>query len=75
MRIFKAHDERRLNEDYAHYSDMEKMQAKARSDASTLERLFEEDVAEVAKAGAAGTDGGGARAGRRGGAAPLNVRL
>ena len=33
------------------------MQAKARSDASTLERLFEEDVAEVAKAGAAGSDG------------------
>ena len=57
VRIFKAHDERRLSEDYAHYSDMEKMQAKARSDASTLERLFEEDVAEVAKAGAAGTDG------------------
>ena len=57
VRIFKAHDERRLSEDYAHYSDMEKMQAKARSDASTLERLFEEDVAEVAKAGATGTDG------------------
>ncbi len=50
VRIFKAHDERRLSEDYAHYSDMEKIQAKARSDASTLERLFEEDAAEVAKA-------------------------
>ncbi len=50
---FQAHDERRLNEDYAQYSDMEKMQAKARSDAATLERLFEEDAAEVAKADAA----------------------
>lgn len=47
---FRAHDERRLKEDYAHYSDMEKMQAKARSDAATLERLFTEDAALQAKA-------------------------
>jgi glutathione-regulated potassium-efflux system protein KefB len=46
---FQSHDERRLKEDYAVYSDMEKMQAKARSDAATLERLFAEDVAEEAR--------------------------
>lgn len=45
-RTFREHDERRLIEDYADYSDMEKMQAKARSDAATLERLFEEDAEE-----------------------------
>jgi glutathione-regulated potassium-efflux system protein KefB len=57
VRIFKAHDERRLSEDYAHYSDMQKLQAKARSDAATLERLFEEDAAEAVKAEAANADG------------------
>lgn len=45
-KTFRAHDERRLIEDYAHYSDMEKLQAKARSDYATLERLFEEDAAD-----------------------------
>ncbi len=45
-RTFRAHDERRLIEDYAHYTDMEKLQAKARSDYATLERLFEEDAAD-----------------------------
>jgi glutathione-regulated potassium-efflux system protein KefB len=44
---FREHDERRLMEDYAHYSDMEKLQAKARSDAATLERLFAEDSEET----------------------------
>ena len=45
-KTFRVHDERRLIEDYAHYSDMEKLQAKARSDYATLERLFEEDAAD-----------------------------
>ena len=49
IKTFRTHDERRLIEDYAHYTDMEKMQAKARSDAATLEQLFAEDVAEEAK--------------------------
>jgi glutathione-regulated potassium-efflux system protein KefB len=44
-KTFRAHDERRLIEDYAHYTDMEKLQAKARSDYATLERLFAEDAA------------------------------
>jgi glutathione-regulated potassium-efflux system protein KefB len=47
---FRAHDERRLMEDYAHYSDMEKLQAKARGDLATLEQLFAEDAAEEMKA-------------------------
>ena len=44
---FKAHDERRLIEDYKHYTDMEKLQERARSDAVRLEKLFEEDSAEA----------------------------
>jgi len=58
---FRAHDERRLKEDYAHYSDMEKMQAKARSDAATLESLFGEDAALQAKAVASATSSERAR--------------
>jgi glutathione-regulated potassium-efflux system protein KefB len=50
-RTFRIHDDQRLIEDYAHHSDMEKMQDKARSDAATLERLFAEDAAASAKEG------------------------
>jgi glutathione-regulated potassium-efflux system protein KefB len=49
---FKTHDGRRLLDDYKHYTDTERMQAKARSDAATLERLFAEDAVEEAKAAA-----------------------
>ncbi|MEQ1710741.1 MAG: monovalent cation:proton antiporter-2 (CPA2) family protein [Hyphomicrobium sp.] len=49
VKTFRAHDERRLIEDYKHYSDIEKMQDKARSDPATLKKLFEEDAAEQAK--------------------------
>jgi glutathione-regulated potassium-efflux system protein KefB len=49
IRTFRTHDERRLSDDYKHYSDMEKLTAKARSDAATLERLFSEDAEEQAK--------------------------
>ncbi len=55
LATFRTHDERRLAEDYRHYTDLEKMQAKARSDAATLEKLFEEDDRETrAVEGAAG---------------------
>lgn len=47
---FQKHDERRLIEDYQHYTDVEKMQERARSDAANLEKLFAEDVQEEAKA-------------------------
>jgi len=53
---FRTHDERRLLEDYAHYSDIERMQAKARTDAAMLEQLFAEDMAEQAKADQAKSD-------------------
>ncbi len=46
---FQRHDERRLIEDYQHYTDLEKMQDLARSDAATLEKLFAEDTEEEAK--------------------------
>jgi glutathione-regulated potassium-efflux system protein KefB len=48
--VFQKHDERRLIEDYQHYTDIEKMQELARSDAANLEKLFAEDVEEEAKA-------------------------
>lgn len=49
LATFKAHDERRLKSDYKDYSDLEKLQAKARSDAETLARLFAEDAAARAE--------------------------
>ena len=51
---FRAHDQRRLVEDYKLYSEPEKLQQKARSDALTLEKLFQEDAEEEAKQAKAG---------------------
>ncbi len=56
VQTFRAHDERRLIEDYKLASDIEKLQEKARSDSLRLEKLFEEDAAEEAKATAAASD-------------------
>jgi glutathione-regulated potassium-efflux system protein KefB len=50
VEMFRKHDERRLSEDYRHYSDIEKLQETARSDAANLEKLFREDAEEAAKA-------------------------
>ena len=47
---FRDHDERRLIEDYKHSSDLERLQAKARTDAARLEQLLEQDEAEAAVA-------------------------
>lgn len=49
VKTFRVHDERRLFDDYEFASDMEKLQQKARSDAATLEKLFQEDAEEEAK--------------------------
>ena len=49
VKTFRVHDERRLFEDYELASDMDKLQQKARSDAATLEKLFQEDALEEAK--------------------------
>jgi monovalent cation:proton antiporter-2 (CPA2) family protein len=46
---FQSHDERRLIADYQHYTDMQKIQELARSDAANLEKLFAEDALEEAK--------------------------
>lgn len=58
---FQKHDERRLIEDYQHYTDMEKMQALARSDHATLERLFAEDSEEERKIAAEAAEKGASR--------------
>jgi glutathione-regulated potassium-efflux system protein KefB len=46
LNTFRQHDERRLFADYQVYSDTEKLQERARSDAANLEQLFDEDAAE-----------------------------
>jgi glutathione-regulated potassium-efflux system protein KefB len=50
---FRTHDERRLSEDYMHYTDVEKMQEKARGDTATLEKLVAGYEIEEAKQAAA----------------------
>ena len=50
MAMFRAHDERRLVEDYKHYTDKQKLQERARSDTQMLEQLFDEDAADQATA-------------------------
>ena len=49
---FQAHDERRLYDDYAHYTDDEKIYARARQQNEELEGLFTDDVAEELKSAA-----------------------
>jgi glutathione-regulated potassium-efflux system protein KefB len=47
---FQEQDRRRLYEDYKHYTDEEKLQARARTYAQELEELFAQDAAEQANA-------------------------
>ncbi len=49
VKTFRAHDERRLIEDYKLASDVDKLQERARSSNAMLERLFREDEVEEAK--------------------------
>lgn len=49
VETFKTYDRRRLYEDYKHYTDMEKLQARARSATQELEDMFAQDAAEQAK--------------------------
>jgi len=49
---FMVMDRKRLYEDYKHYTDLEKMHARARSHTQELEELFTQDAAEQAKAAA-----------------------
>jgi len=48
VNTFRDHDERRLNEDYKHTSDAEKLIERARSSQAMLEKLFQEDEIEEA---------------------------
>jgi glutathione-regulated potassium-efflux system protein KefB len=50
VETFKVHDRRRLYEDYRHYTDVEKLQARARTSTQELEDLFAADATEQAKA-------------------------
>jgi glutathione-regulated potassium-efflux system protein KefB len=46
-------DRRRLYEDYKHYTDLEKLQERAKSLTQELDEIFAQDAAEQAKAAAA----------------------
>jgi glutathione-regulated potassium-efflux system protein KefB len=49
---FQTADRRRLYEDYKHYTDLEKLQARARTHTQELEDMFAQDAAEQAAAAA-----------------------
>ncbi len=48
---FQVMDRKRLYEDYKHYTDLEKMQERAKSHAQELEELFARDAEEQARTG------------------------
>lgn len=50
---FRAQDEKRLVDDYAHYTDEQKLRELARGDAENLAKLFDEDAMTQAKIAAA----------------------
>lgn len=50
VETFQTHDHRRLIDAYKHYTDVEKMQELARSDAANLAKLFDEDQNEQSEA-------------------------
>jgi voltage-gated potassium channel Kch len=50
VETFMVMDRKRLYEDYKHYTDLEKLQARARSHTQELEELFAQDATEQAKA-------------------------
>ncbi|MET0652708.1 MAG: monovalent cation:proton antiporter-2 (CPA2) family protein [Hyphomicrobiaceae bacterium] len=59
VETFKEQDRRRLYEDYKHYTDMEKLQDRAKTYAQELEELFEKDAAEQAKLAKEAEEDGG----------------
>jgi monovalent cation:proton antiporter-2 (CPA2) family protein len=56
LMMFRHQDETRLFDDYKIYSDTEKLQERARSDAINLEQLFDEDAAAQLRNKAATSD-------------------
>ena len=49
VETFAEHDERRLVDDYSHFTDQEKLRTLALSDAQSLAKLFDEDALEQTK--------------------------
>ncbi|HUS96120.1 MAG TPA: cation:proton antiporter [Hyphomicrobiaceae bacterium] len=49
IETFREHDERRLIDDYAHYTDDQKLRDLARGDAENLAKLFDEDALTQAR--------------------------
>lgn len=49
VETFAEHDRRRLMEDYAHFTDAEKMRSRAMSETEILAKLFDEDAMEQAR--------------------------
>lgn len=58
VETFKEHDERRLFDDYTHYTDIEKIMSLAKKQSEELEELFAQDIQDIEKA-APKADGGG----------------
>ncbi len=53
---FKRQDERRLVDDYKHYTDMEKLRANALSAAHELEELFAKDIEDLEDGGSVSSE-------------------
>ena len=51
VETFSDYDRERLYEDYAHYTDVEKLQAKAKEESERLEELFSRDVETLGDGG------------------------
>jgi glutathione-regulated potassium-efflux system protein KefB len=58
VETFKEQDRRRLYEDYKHYTDIEKMQNRAKTYTQELQEMFEKDAAEQARLAREAEDGG-----------------
>ncbi|MFP3921633.1 MAG: monovalent cation:proton antiporter-2 (CPA2) family protein [Dichotomicrobium sp.] len=50
IETFKRHDEKRLFDDYSHFTDSEKLRARARRSAEELEELFAQDLEQLRNA-------------------------
>jgi glutathione-regulated potassium-efflux system protein KefB len=47
IETFREHDEKRLFDDYSHFTDAEKLRARARRSAEELEELFAQDLQDL----------------------------
>jgi len=56
VETFRKFDQRRLYEDYPHYTDMEKIQAQAKKQSEELEELFHQDAKDISDVEASTND-------------------